>query len=175
MLTGGRGKGEAFKQAIAKPAPLGPESNPWFWNPGRVGIKFAPDWFQAKLRAIDPELSACWNPIIERWQVFQRKDRIQNALCQGWMLLFVVQDSSKAYLPLDERVFARLYNASARMWGNAKEYFYAIEREMERDAAATKQAQTQDAIDRAMPSFDHSKISVGYGKSNGSKFADYHS
>ena len=81
-----------------------------------------------------------------------------------------------SYMPLDERFLAALYNASGRRWGNGREYFLAIEREIERDRETRDRARTQEAIDLAMPSFEHSQISVAmHGKSNGSKFSDYHS
>jgi len=46
---------------------------------------------------------------------------------------------------------------------------------MERDREQIEQRQRQDAIDLAMPSYDHSQISVAMrGRSNGSKFSTYH-
>ena len=174
MMRGTR-KGQPFSQEIAKPTRVGPEHNPWYWHPNRVGVKFAPAWFQAKLHEIDTSLAVTWNPTTERWQVFTRKERMQHPVCQGWMLLFVVQGADGSYCPLDERVFARLYGASARRWGNGREYFMAVEREMERDREVTARRQRQDALDLAMPSFDHSQISVSMrGHSNGSKFSTYH-
>ena len=158
---------------------LGPEVNPWFWNPNRIGARPAPDWFQAKLREVDPDghIDIRWNPIRERWAAFYKKPNFSHPICQGWQLLMIVEEpGSHAYMPLDERFLAALYQASGRRWGNAKEYFLAIEREMERERDQREARQRQDAIDLAMPSFEHSQISVAMnGPSNGSKFADYQS
>jgi hypothetical protein len=46
---------------------------------------------------------------------------------------------------------------------------------MEREKAAELKAEQDDTMDRAMESWEHSRIKVGYGPSNGSKFSDYHS
>ena len=107
----------------------------------------------------------------EKWGIWIRNPRIQNPICQGWGLLFTVAPDR-----LDDRVFARLYAASCRRWRDGKQYFDAIEREMARDRAKREHQYTQDTVDAAMPSFDHSKIQISMcGRSNGSKFADYHS
>jgi hypothetical protein len=95
-------------------------------------------------------------------------------VCQGWKLLFVHNGPNGEYLPLDERVFARLYSASAAAHGSGKAYFQRIVDEMERDKARTDKQNLQDSIDIAMESFDHSRIKVGYGPSSGSKFSKYH-
>jgi hypothetical protein len=76
---------------------------------------------------------------------------------------------------LDERVLARLYMASAQRWGDGRRYFDAIQREIEREQERKEKFLNQDAVDRAMPFWEHSRIRVGYGKSSGSKFSDYHS
>ena len=157
---------------------LGPEHNWWFWNPNRVGARPAPDWFQAKLREVDPEgfVDVRWNPIAERWAAFYRKPNLHHNICSGWQLLMKVQHDDGSYMPLDERLLAALYAASGRKWGNGREYFLAIEREMERDRAAKERRQKQEAVDLAMPTYEHSQISVSMaGQSNGSKFSKYHS
>jgi hypothetical protein len=166
-----------FKQAIAKPKKLGPEHNPWYWNPNRVGALEAPAWFKDKLREVDPDgvIDVRWNPVKERWAVFYRNPRMNHPICQGWTLLFPVAYDDGSYMPLDERTLARLYSASAAKWGNGKEYFNAVQREIEREAERRKASRLQDAIDRAMPSFEHSQIKVAmYGPSSGSKFSTYH-
>jgi hypothetical protein len=159
------------RMAVAKPATPGPETNPWYWHPNRQAVRFAPDWFRRQLHDMDPELEVTWNPIAEQWQIWIKKDRIQHAVCWGWLLLFSAPPEC-----LDNRIFARLYSASARKWSNGKEYFAAIAREMERDKEAAKKAAQQDTIDAAMPAFEHSQIKISMaGKSSGSKFATYHS
>lgn len=154
---------------------LGPEHNVWYWNPNRAGIQTAPEWFKEQLSKLGDELAVTWNPINQRWQVFSRAPRINHPVCQGWKLLFVHNGPSGEYLPLDERVFARLYAASVHEHGSAKAYFSRIVSEMERDRAKSEQNDLNDTIDIAMESFDHSQIKVsGFGKSSGSKFSRYH-
>lgn len=161
-----------FRQRVSKPTRIpGPETIPAYWNPNRQSIRLAPEDFRKKLRAIDPELECTWNPIEERWLIFQRAPRMQHPLCSGWMLLFVVKNADGSYAPLDQRVFARLYAGSARAWGSAKEYFNRIEAEMQRDRESFERANRQDTIDQAMPYYDHSQIK-NIGK--GSKFSTYH-
>ena len=153
---------------------LGPEANPFFWNPNRIGARPAPAWFQAKLREVDPDgfVDIRWNPLRERWAAFYRKPGFSHPLCSGWTLLMKVEYPNGDYMPLDERLLAALYAASGRRWGNGREYFLAIEREIERDKEMKERARTQEAIDLAMPSYEHSQIK-NIGK--GSKFCDYHS
>lgn len=165
----------AFRQAVARPKPKGPEYNPWYWNPNRIGVQTTPDWFKSQLKAVGEELEVTWNPITHRWYVWSRAPRLQHPICQGWRLLFVNQDIDGAFLPLDERVFARLYAASTMAHGSAKAYFDRIKAEMERDKERAARKHQQDTIDLAMPSWEHSQIKVGYGPSNGSKFSTYHS
>jgi hypothetical protein len=164
-----------FRQAISKPKALGPEHNQWFWNPNRFGIQLAPDHFMKMLHELGPELSATWNPIIERWQIWCKAPQINHKICQGWKLLFIVRGVAGEYLPLDERTLARLYSASVLSSGSAKQYFDRMVSEMERDKERREKQYQADLIDGAMPSFDHAKIQVsGFGKSSGSKFSTYH-
>lgn len=153
----------------------GPEHNIWYWNPNRQSIRFAPEEFRARLkREMGEELDICWNPITERWQVWTKMARVQHPVCHGWRLLFVHQGPDGEYWPLDERLQARLYSCSAQVNGSGKQYFDRIVAEMARDKEKREKQHTQDTIDAAMPSFDHSKIQISMrGKSNGSKFADY--
>lgn len=166
-----------FRQAVSKPKKIGPEVNPWFWNPNNPTVVFGPDDFRKRLkREMGSELEVTWTPIQERWLVWARTPRIQNPICQGWRLLFIHQGPSGEHLQLDERVFARLYHASAMKHGSAKQYFDRLVAEMERDKAKRAEKYRQDTIDAAMPSFDHAQIQVsGFGKSSGSKFSTYHS
>lgn len=159
-----------FTQAIAKPRKLGPETNPWFWNPARIGIKLAPVEFRAKLHEFAPEVEVTWNPITERWQVFTRSEKFSHPICQGWKLLWIHQLNGE-YIPLDERLFARLYSASVLAHGSAKEYFLRIQAEQERDDRKREELHRQEAIDIAMPFYEHSQIK-NIGK--GSKFSTYH-
>lgn len=164
-----------FRVAPARPKPLGPEHSPWFWAPSNPAAQFAPTWFRRKLQEVGQELECTWDPIKHRWLVFMRSPRFQHKLCQGWKLLFMHHDEQRGYLPLDERVFARLYAASAAEHGSAKAYFSRVEAEMQRDAEKRERDHYQTTIDMAMPSWEHSQIKVAMrGKSNGSKFSTYH-
>lgn len=175
-MVKGQGTRPFARMGLSKPAPLGPEHNPWFWNPGRQSIKLAPESFREKIKAISDQLEVTWNPIIERWQVWDRSYRIDHPLCQTWRLLFIHKDVDGSYLPLDERLFARLYVASADVNGNAVKYFNRVVEEMERDKAKREASELQDSIDRAMDVYDHSQIKVAmHGESSGSKFSTYHS
>jgi hypothetical protein len=122
-----------------------------------------------QLQEVDHEnlIDVRWNPVHEKWGVFYRNPKIAHPICTGWVLLFLV-DPDK----LDARVLSRLYAASAAKWGNAKQYFAAVEREMEREAEAREKARQNEAIDMAMPFWEHSRIS-NIGKGN--KFSEYHS
>ena len=168
-------RGQPFNVPVAKPQRLGPEHNPWFWNPSRFGVQHAPRDFDKKLKDLGEELAATWNPIKERWQVWAKSGRINHKICSGWRLLFINQAADGSYMPLDERTLARLWEASGYASRDAKAYFERIVTEMERDRELREKYRHNELIDSAMPSFDHSKIQVsGYGKSNGSKFSTYH-
>lgn len=170
------GSNADFGITPAKIQRVGPEANPWWWNPNNVSAIFAPQWFRTQLAYVGEELEVTWNPILERWAVFIRAPKVQHPICRGWKLLFIHQTGDKGYLPLDERMFARLYAASAMEHGNAKQYLARVVSEIERDRELQLKRDQQDQIDMSMPFFDHSQISVAmHGKSNGSKFSTYHS
>lgn len=167
---------QPFRQALAKPKKIEPEFNPWYWNPGRFGVKLAPPAFRKRLKEeMGEELEVTWNPINERWQVWSATPTVNHKICSGWKLLFIHNGPGGEHLPLDERLFARLYHASARVHGSGKAYFERIVSEMDRDKERRARQHRQDTIDLAMPSWEHSQIKVGYGPSNGSKFSTYHS
>lgn len=171
----GRGRTSSFRQAISKPEKLGPEHHPWFWHPSRVDSQLGPSEFRKKLKELGEELEVTWNPIKERWCIWMKAPQIQHKICWGWKLLFIAHDGQGGYVPLDERIIARLYHASVLSSGSAKEYFNRVVSEMQRDKELREKKLHNDLIDSSMPSFDHSKIQVsGFGPSNGSKFATYH-
>jgi hypothetical protein len=162
-----------FRVPVAKKVALGPEHNPWYWNPNRVGAGEAPTWFKAKLREVDPEgdIDVRWNPVKQRWGVFYRKPSMRHPLCSGWVLLFLAQYEDGSYLPLDERILARLYEASAAKWGNGKKYFQQVVDQIEHEKTSREKQHTQDTIDIAMESFEHSQIK---NINSGSNFSKYH-
>lgn len=163
---------QPFSQKVAPRRNLGPEHNPWWWNPNNPSITFAPKRFTARLkREMGSELEVTWNPITERWQVFARSNRINHPVCQGWRLLFIHNGPNGEHLPLDERLYARLYAASADVNGSGRQYFQRIMDEMKRDEDRREKRARQDAIDQAMPYWEHSQIK-NIGK--GSKFSTYH-
>lgn len=166
----------SFKQPIAKPVKLGPEHNPWWWNPANVYTRRAPTSFMDRLKEeLGEELEVTWNPVIERWQAWVRADKVNTPVCRGWRLLFIHNGPDGGYLPLDERIKARLWSCSADQHGSGREYFAKIEREYHRDQAKKEERLRQEAIDQAMPFFEHSKIKVAMrGKSSGDKFSTYH-
>ena len=165
-----------FRQPVARAKALPPEANPWYWNPSRFGVKFADDDFRRRLKEeMGAELEVTWNPINQRWQVWSQTGTVQHKICSGWRLLFIHNGPDAEYLPLDSRLFARLYSASAVAYGSGKRYFERIVEEMERDKRRREKQATQTTIDLAMPSWEHSQIKVGYGSTNnGSKFSTYH-
>lgn len=157
---------------IAKPTKKGPEYNIWFWNPGKPTVQRAPEWFTKKVHEVDESLEVTWSPIAERWLVFARADHFRTAVCAGWRLLFVHHDENHAYMPLDERLLARLYLIDATRNGGSKAYFARIVAEYERDQEKSRKDRQQDAIDRAMPYWEHSQIkNIGKGNKFSTFFA----
>jgi hypothetical protein len=134
---------QPFRQPVARPVQLGPEYNPWFWNPRRPHTVRPSASFMERLHEIDAKLEVTWNPITTRWQVWTPMPRMNHPICQGWRMLFVHQDSDGRFLPLDERLFARLYWSSADAWGSAKGYFDQVQR-VEEEARARREAASVD-------------------------------
>jgi len=175
MSAKGFGRSETFTQPIARPPKLGPETHSWYFHPFRPDIKFGPVSFRRKLHQIAEGLEVTWNPIKERWVIWKRDPKINHPICQGWKLITTVEAADGSYMPLDERILALLFERSAKKHGNLWEYWLRVEQEMARDEELRAKAYNQDTIDRSMPSFDHSQISVSmFGPSNGSKFSTYH-
>ena len=168
-----RKKVSPFAQPIeAKPYIPPPESMHWFWNPNRIDVTFAPDWFLKRVREIDSKLTITWDRYQERWLVWVQSPRFQSKLCSGWILLFPVRYDDGSYCPLDERIFARLYHASEDRWGNAKHYFNAIQREQERDKEKAYLNRDDNIKHAAGEYYDYMKIK-NYGL--GSKFVNHFS
>ena len=131
-----------------------------------------PKWFMEKLHQMDPDLTVTWDHWNENWLVWMKQPRHQSKFSQGWVLLFPVRYSDGSYMPLDERVFARLYSASAAKWGRGRDYFLAIERELERDKEIAKRNRDDDVKHAAGEYYDFMKIkNIG----TGSKFANHFS
>ena len=166
---------DGFRVTPARPTPPPLESTLQFWHPNRFGVRHAPMAFRARLWAVHPDLDVTWHPIKERWLVWYKRPRIRHHLCQGWLLLMVVEDSAHQYVPLDERVFAAVYEQSGFKWGNGKQYWARIEDEAQRDRAATDAQREQYMDDVGAAQWDHTKIQVSMcGPSSGSKFVNHH-
>lgn len=161
-----------FGQPISKPKPLGPEHNPWFWNPFNVSVRLGPDDFRREIKQIDEKYEITWNPITERWQVFARDPKINHKICRGWKLVFVCEDYGQ-YIPLDQRTLAKAWDRSMKKWGSPNIYWQNIEN---RILEETQRSETrhEDVVGySAGEYYDYLKPKVGYGRSNGSKCAVY--
>lgn len=166
----GHRRGQPFKQAISKPDKLGPEYNPWFWNPRRKATKRPDAAFMERLHEIDPNLDVTWNPISCRWQIWTPNPKMNHPTCQGWRLLFVHNGPQGQFMPLDERVFARLYWSSVDAWGSAKAYFDNVQRVAEREKEHESAKATQEGVDKGQEYMEYTKIkNIG----SGSKFTRY--
>lgn len=164
-------RGGQFKMERAKPAPLPPQANPWWWHPYRLGVVEGPRYITKRLEEVDPDLRLVKNQYNGNWQVFLKSPKFRNPVCWGWKFLFPIHP---AELGDGTGMIARLYEASERRWGSGKAYFDAIRREMEREKEKAEAQSLQDSIDQSMEVFNHSQISVAMrGKSNGSKFSTY--
>jgi len=151
------------------------EDAPSFWHPQRFGVKFATPAFRKQLQAIHPDLDATWHPLRERWLVWYRRPRIQHPLCAGWLLLFIAETSTHAYVPLDARILAAVYEQSGMKWGSGKRYWARVEEEAERTRTANLKHRDDEVLDTASEYWDHTQIQVSMcGQSSGSKFVDHH-
>lgn len=135
MKEGFRGTGRhlpgAYKVLPQSSPKIPPrESMIWYWHPDRIGAhqRVAPRLFTEELEKIEGNLATSWSTWHEKWLVWMKAPYMQNKLCPGWKLLFTVEPNQ-----LDQRVFARLYEASDRKWGNAKRYFDHVEKTMARE------------------------------------------
>ena len=161
-----RGQSAPFSHPITrKPVIPPPESLSWWWNPGRAGVRSGPRHFTTNLEAIDPNLAVTWDAYSEKWNIWMRNQRIQNKICSGWLLLFIVEPRE-----LDERVFHRLYSASSRKWGSAKQYFDSVEREMQVSKERADKASYDELMAQARANYDYMQVkNIG----SGHKFSKY--
>ena len=144
----------------------------YFWYPQRFGVELAPDHFRQRVKDIHPDLEVTFHPLLQRWQVWYKRTRVQYEYCPGWLMLFVVETSTGERLPLDERTLAAIYQVSARAFGNGSNYWRRCEAEMARDnkIAVADRERPRDAFSGEQ--YDYNQIK-NIGK--GSKFADFHS
>ena len=151
------------------------EESPQFWHPNRFGVEFAPESFRQQLREIHHDLEATWHPLRERWLVWYKRPRIQHHRSKGWLLLFVVEDSSGQYVPLDTRALAACYEQSGFKWGSGKKYWARVEEESQREQMERDADREQELSDVGSDRWDHTRIQVSMrGHSSGSKFVNHH-
>lgn len=163
---------------IPKVAPR--ESMDHFWHPNRAGAEHAPESFLRRLQDMNADLHCTRPPAsaplaggrAPAWILWYRRARITHPLSPGWLLLFVWKDRDDVPQPLDERVFAILYGASALKHGDGATYFRRCVEERMRDDKASR--------DRAFDTRRHAKqreLVRGRRITNigsGSKFARHH-
>jgi hypothetical protein len=166
---------DSFSIPVPRQTPPPVEECLNFWHPNRFGVHSAPEAFQQKLHDVHADLDVTWHPIRQRWLVWYRRPRIQNPLSPGWLLLMVVETSTHAYVPLDERTLAAIYEQSGFKWGSGKQYWARIEDEAQRDHDRRDDTRTQLIEDIGAAQWDHTRIQVsGCGSSSGSKFVNHH-
>ena len=170
----GKRKLPAFGLRPGKPAIPPPESSPWWWNPSRVGVTGPPAWFAEQLTAFDPDLAVTWNRYDERWYVWMKAPAFTSKWCRGWKLLFCLKHVDGSYCPLDNRLFAKLFDISQQRWGSGREYFQRIEAEMERDLEKSVSSREDSVGWHARDYWQHTLPQISMcGPSNGSKFANH--
>jgi hypothetical protein len=164
------GRVQTVSQPIARPWTPGEDSNPWFWNPGRIGLQHEPQWFRKLLDENGhQDISCVWNRNSERWQVFARSPRVQTKICQGWRYLFPVQLRNGAYAPLDERTLAKIFLLDGVRVGDGNHFIDRVASEMKRDKERAEQRDEIDTRDSTGEFFDYTLPKVGYGAISSSK------
>lgn len=129
------------------------ESIDWWWHPSRPGVSGGPAWFERKLDEVDSELAVTWNAYKGQYQLWAKKPSMSHRLCWGWTYLFPV--STKALYESDGAlVLARLFEASDKRWGSAREYFNAIVREQEKAREQAEKSALDDLLHRAGEVYD---------------------
>lgn len=151
-----------FSKQVATPTVPPPESLAWWWHPGRAGVRVGPPTVRRKLAEVDPNLEITWNAYANHWSLWLRRPSMSHPICWGWNLLFNVAPER---LGDGSAVLARLYSASARAFGGAKQYFDAIQREEERDAAAREAARQFEAVEDGWDRIKKREPWVGSGTS----------
>ena len=161
---------------IPKHEPLPRAALPHYWHPDRAGVEMCSDDFAEQLRDIYPDLRACRPPAgapirQRRWAVWVRKPAVTHALCPGWLLLFQWPPEPYRPIPLDNRVFANLYQISAKRFGNAQRYWEACERERQKLKDSKQKRFMGETMDRAK---DHHKSLQISSAGKGNRFALHH-
>lgn len=125
------------------------------------------DWsFERRLKNYDPKLSVRWVPRRERWGIF-RSTPDKNNLYDRTFLVFIVEEPSGEFRPLDERVFDRLRKADNHMRGH-KEIMREIEEENDRIEEQRNKAfrQEMEDITRDIAPIVRREMSEDFGSVN---------
>lgn len=159
------------------PIPLPEEDSLRYWHPQRFGVDRGPADFNRKLRdCFGDEVAVTWHPLRERWVGWAKSQRLARTKQCGWQLLFVVETSWGAGLPLDDRTIAAFASQSLRLNGSARQYWERIEAEIQRDSERRRQERRDDIHDWAHEQWQHWKPQISMrGPSNGSKVANHDS
>lgn len=179
-----RRKGEEFIVPLNQPkGKRDPEILAHYWHPQREGAIPPPAAFDAKLKAIDPDLFVCYSPVHERWLLWVKEPRIGRGsdaaaadatqmYCPGWLLLMIWEHSqTKAYLELSDLLFMNVFMISRRRWGNAQIYYDRVMADIRRQQASAEKAYQDDRRTYQKDRRDGWKISSAGA---GNKFALYH-
>lgn len=164
-----------FRVPLQNPDKLTAEWMFQYFHPQYAGIREIHEPWRTKVREIDPRLRVVWHPVRERWVVWFQEPTAANPFVRGWKLVLPWENPyDGSYLPPDERLLANIWARSSRKT-SSRQYWDRIESEVIRDRQKKEQARQQQSRDMAGDYFDFRQIKVGYGNSNGSKFADSHS
>lgn len=151
-----------------------------YWYPERDGVEHCPADFAQKVRDIAGDQIAIVRPPARApvrcrcWLMFYRKPEVTHPLSPGWFLLRAWNDGHEPHpkpLPLDNRLLAAMWEASAYKWGNAEAYWKHCVSEMQRDKAIQDKDFSNESMARARDIRAFHKIkNIGPGN----KFALHH-
>lgn len=160
------------------PTPLPAEDALWYWCPQRFGVRFAPESFLRELWTIwGDQVTVTWHPLRERWLGWAKIPRLAHGRTRGWQLLFVVETSWGAFVPLDERTIAAFASRSAIRTGGSQRYFDRIQSEIRRDWEKRQQDPRADERRQwVRDRWEYGKPKIAMrGPSVGSKMANHDS
>ena len=112
------------------------ESMPNYWTPGKCPDRIRTSdaaRIRRKMQKVDSNLDLAFNPVTERYAVFERTNAITLGWCRGWRLLFDLEPHE-----LDNRVMAGIYLADTSKRGGARKCYEQVIEQNKRDAEATE-------------------------------------
>lgn len=168
------GKGQPFTVPLNQPTgpKPGPEVLPWYWHPGRDGVRQPPEAFAKQLKEMAPDVRVVFSPVHERWLVWAQNPRIQHPMCRGWQLLMLWEHPvDHTFLPLNEMLFHNLVMIRVTSHPSAVAYYEKIQARIEEAKAnrAKREANDREAMQGEFR--DGMKISSA---GRGNKFALHH-